>query len=103
MAYIGNTLSPGYSETAGAEILSTNQTLASGTSYIINSASNLTMTLPASPEIGDTILLSNQGTGTVTVARNGKNITSLAENGTLNADSSTQLVYVNTTIGWAEL
>ena len=84
-------------------VYTSNQTLTAGTSSVVNSASNLTMTLPASPAVGDTLVISNQGTGTVTVGRNGNNIKSLAEDGTLNAGTSTQLVYVDATIGWGEL
>jgi len=39
----------------------------------------------------------------VTVARNGSNIDSTAEDGTLNAGSSVQLVYAGSTIGWHSL
>lgn len=62
-----------------------------------------TVTLPASPSAGDTVIISNVGTGVITVGRNGSNINSAAEDGTLNADASTQLVYVDATIGWKEL
>lgn len=84
-------------------IYTTSQTLTAGTQSVVNSASATTMTLPASPAAGDTLIISNQGTGTVTVGRNGNNIKSLAEDGTLNAGTSTQLVYVDATIGWGEL
>ena len=84
-------------------IYTTNQTLKAGTLSVVNSASDLTMTLPASPAAGDTLTIRNSGTGTVTVGRNGSNILSLAEDGTLNAGTSTQLVYVDATIGWDQL
>jgi hypothetical protein len=84
-------------------IYTTNQTLKAGTVSVVNSASDLTMTLPASPVAGDTLTIRNSGTGTVTVGRNGSNILSLAEDGTLNAGTSTQLVYVDATIGWDQL
>jgi hypothetical protein len=84
-------------------VVTTNTTIAAGAQIITNSSSALTITLPSSPSAGDTVTISNENTGVVTVARNGSNITSLAENGTLNGGSSTQLVYVNSTIGWGEL
>lgn len=62
-----------------------------------------TVTLPASPSAGDTVIISNVGTGVITVGRNGSNINSAAEDGTLNADTSAQLVYIDATIGWKEL
>ena len=70
---------------------------------IINSASAFTLTLPASPSDNDTVVLSNAGAGTVTVGRNGSNIDSLAEDGTLNSGASVQLVYAGSTIGWHSL
>lgn len=62
-----------------------------------------TVTLPASPSAGNTVIIANVGSGTITVGRNGENINSGAEDGTLNADSSAQLVYIDATIGWKEI
>ena len=70
--------------------------------YVSNSSSTLTHTLP-SGSAGDTIIISNAGSATVTVGRNSQNIDSLAEDGTLGAGSSVQLVYVDSTIGWHSL
>lgn len=116
MAYLGNSAGVTFSSIASVTdltvtdqliqrmpVYTANQTLTVGTASIVNSASNLTMTLPSTPSVGDSLIISNQGTGTVTVDRNGNNIKSLAENGTLNAGSSTQLVYVDATIGWGEV
>jgi hypothetical protein len=75
--------------------------------YISNSSSALTHTLPSadvsSGNQGDTIIICNAGSGTVTIARNGSNINSAAEDGTLAQGASVQLVYVNDTIGWFEI
>ena len=84
-------------------VVTTNTTIAAGDLIVTNSASALTLTLPASPTAGNTVTISNQNTVTVTVGRNGENINSLAEDGTLNGGTSTQLVYVNSTVGWGEL
>ncbi len=84
-------------------VVTANTTIAAGDLIVTNSASALTLTLPASPTAGNTVIISNQNTGTVTVGRNGENINSLAEDGTLNGGTSTQLVYVNSTVGWGEL
>ena len=70
---------------------------------IVNSGSAVTITLPASPSAGNIVFIENAGAGTVTVARNGSNINSTADNGELATDAGATLVYVNSTIGWKEL
>lgn len=70
---------------------------------IANSASAFTITLPASPSGGDTVIIANAGAGLVTVGRNSSNINSAAEDGTLPQGNSVQLVYVDATIGWFEI
>lgn len=88
---------------SGFTVVTTNTTAVAGSQIIANSASALTVTLPALPSAGDSVTISNQGTATVTVGRNGENIKSDASDGTLAAGNSTQIVYVNSTIGWGEL
>ena len=70
---------------------------------IVNSASARTITLPASPAAGNIVFIENAGAGLVTVARNGSNINSTADNGELITDAGATLVYVDSTIGWKEL
>jgi hypothetical protein len=84
-------------------IISTSQTLASGDQVVSNAVGAITLTLPATPSPGDNVTISNQGGVTLTVDRNGSNINSAASNATLAAGLSTQLVYVDGTIGWGEL
>jgi hypothetical protein len=84
-------------------IISTSQTLASGDQVVSNAVGAITLTLPATPSPGDNVTISNQGGATLTVDRNGSNINSAASNATLAAGLSTQLVYVDGTIGWGEL
>ena len=62
-----------------------------------------TLTLPATPAVGDTVVISNVSTGTITIGRNGSNINSVAADGTLPANTSTQVVYIDATIGWKEI
>jgi len=59
-----------------------------------------TITLPASPSATQSVIIANAGAALVTVGRNGSNINSAAENGTLPQGNSVQLVYVDSTIGW---
>jgi hypothetical protein len=95
-----------FSSAAGAydgfSVITSNTSLAARGQYVSNSSSTLTHTLP-SGSAGDTIIISNAGSATVTVGRNSQNIDSLAEDGTLGAGSSVQLVYVDSTIGWHSL
>ncbi|MAD25632.1 MAG: hypothetical protein CMO44_15845 [Verrucomicrobiales bacterium] len=70
---------------------------------IANSGSAFTITLPAG-SAGATVIICNAGAGAVTVGRNGsQKINSAAEDGTLAQGASTQLVYVDDTIGWFEI
>jgi len=70
---------------------------------IINSGSAFTVTLPAG-SAGNTVIICNAGAGAVTVGRNGsQKINSAAEDGTLAQGASSQLVYVDGTIGWFEI
>lgn len=78
-------------------------TMVSGDQIIVNSASGLTMTLPASASAGDTVIVKATGGGTVTIGRNSQNINSTAQDGTLTSGNSTQLVFVDSTIGFLEL
>jgi hypothetical protein len=78
-------------------------TATSADQLIANSGSAFTITLPASPSAGNTVVIHNAGAGTVTVGRNSEPINSTAEDGTLTTNSSTQLVYVDGTIGWKDV
>ena len=64
---------------------------------------DFTITLPSSPSAGNTVVIKNVGAGTTTIARNGSNFEGAAQDGTLNATKGTQLVYVDSTLGWKEL
>lgn len=85
-------------------IKTTTYTAVNGDQIIANHATTaFTITLPASPSAGDTVAISNAGAALVTIGRNSSNINSAAADGTLPNGNSTQLVYVDVTIGWYEV
>ena len=102
---------PAFEDAGGAysawDILTTTPTnLEASGQYICNDTTARIHTLPAASapgNVGDTVIISNIGTGTVTVARNGSNINSTASDATLLYNRSTQLVYVSDAIGWKEI
>jgi len=69
----------------------------------IHPSTPFTITLPSSPSANDTVIISNAGAATVTIGRNSSKINSLAQDATLVTDTSAQLVYVDSTIGWHEI
>ena len=80
-----------------------NYTAVTRDQLVVNSGSAVTITLPASPSAGNIVFIENAGAGTVTIARNGSNINSTADNGELDTNAGATLVYVDSTIGWKEL
>ena len=80
-----------------------NYTALVGDQIIVNSSSATTITLPASASAGNTVIIKATGGGTVTVGRNSQNINSSAEDGTLASGNATQLVFVDSTIGFLEI
>ena len=85
-------------------IKTTNYTASASDQLVCNHASTaFTITLPAG-SANDTVVIANAGAALITVARNGsQKINSVAENGTISQGRSTQLVYVDDTIGWFEV
>ena len=85
--------------TVTTEVIGTNTIAVSGRSYVLTAS--LTLTLPASPSAGDMVSFQNSsGTTTATVARNGSNIMSLAENMTVDVSLGMTLMYADATRGW---
>lgn len=75
-----------------------------GDQIVANSAGAFTITLPITPSIGDTVVISNTDAGgVVAIDRNGSNIQSTAADGSLAAEQATQLVYTDPTIGWFQI
>ncbi len=80
--------------------ISANTTAISYASYVLTAS--LTLTLPASPSVGNWINFTNRsGTTTSVIARNGSNIMGLAENMTLNSlNARATLAYTGASQGW---
>tara|TARA_R110000787_G_scaffold107453_4_gene215353 strand:- start:2661 stop:3920 length:1260 start_codon:yes stop_codon:yes gene_type:complete len=76
---------------------------AAGDQLVCVSSSAFTITLPSGTTVGRSITLNNSGTASVAIARNSQPIGGVADDGVLQPDATTQLVYVNSTIGWKEL
>ena len=74
-----------------------------GDQIIVNSSSAVTITLPASASAGTTVTIRATGGGTVTVGRNSQKINSTASDGTLASGNATQLVFVDSTIGFLQI
>lgn len=85
-------------------VTATTQTATSGNHYVLTNVSASTLTLPASPIVGDLIYVtSGNGLATNVVAYNGNKIMGLLQNLTITTTDYTtrQLRYLNATIGWA--
>ena len=79
---------------------STSKTLAVSEFCILDTASQ-TITLPASPSVGDTVAVGVKDFTDTIVARNGSNIASVAEDFTIDiANATFRFTYIDTTIGW---
>ena len=88
---------------AAWSIITSATNLASGGQYISNSSSALTHTLP-SGSAGSTIVIKNNGSGLVTIARtSSQKINGVDANATMPQNNAVQLVYVDNTTGWLEL
>ena len=79
-------------------------TLLKGTGYFVDTSQcAVTVTLPASPNRGDTIKIIDLGsaaTNNITVARNSEKIQGLSEDMTVSTDEAAGLVYSGSTNGW---
>ena len=80
-------------------------TMAAGSTYILNTSTALTLTLPAAAAIGDKVgIIDGTGqasTNNITIARNGHKIQGLSEDMTVaKSRAAFELVYYNTSNGW---
>jgi hypothetical protein len=88
-----------------ATATSSNITLASGNSYMVDTTAARTLTLPASPALGSEIHIfdstGNSATNNITVANNSSNINGQATTLTIDkAYAAVNLVYVGSAYGW---
>lgn len=86
--------------TLNAQPIGTNTNAVASRNYVFTAS--LTLTLPATPTAGDWVAFQNSsGTQTCTVARNGSNIMSLAEDLTVDTlNAPFVLMYADATRGW---
>lgn len=80
-------------------VISTNTTATTGTNYVATTA--LTLTLPASPVIGDVVGFQNSSSGSCVIARNSQPIMSISEDMTIDVlHVALSLQYTDATRGW---
>jgi hypothetical protein len=85
--------------------ISANTTLIAGRRYFVDTSSARTLTLPASPTLGQEIVIfdatGSAGTNNITLARNGNKINGLTENAIIDVDKAgAVLIYTGSSIGW---
>jgi hypothetical protein len=84
---------------------SSNITLVAGRRYFVDTTAARTLTLPASPTLGQEIVIfdasGSAGTNNITIARNGNNINSVADNAIIDIDLAVaSLIYTGSSVGW---
>ena len=97
---IGKAASDANDARYSVNVISANDTAVSGAVYVFTAS--LTLTLPANPEVGESIKISNRsGVGTCVLGRNGNKILGAADDLTLDtASASFELIYSGTAQGW---
>jgi len=92
--------------TSWQSIITSNTTMVSGRGYFVNTTSGaITMTLPSSPSLGDTVTVIDYAgtadTNNITIGRNSQPIQGAAEDLTVATERAAfNLVYVDSTHGW---
>ena len=86
-------------------VQSTNGTLSAGYNYFVDTTAARTLTLPASPSVGDTITIYDASgaaaTNNITIARNGSKINGQTEDAIIDVNqASSVFVYTGATVGW---
>jgi VCBS repeat-containing protein len=88
-----------------AQAVSSNITLVANYNYFVDTTAARTLTLPASPALGDTIAVydasGSAATNNITIARNGNKINGQLDNAIIDVDQSGSIfIYTGTTLGW---
>ena len=88
-----------------SQAVSSNITMAANYNYFVDTTAARTLTLPASPSLGDTIAVydasGTAATNNITIARNGNLINGLTENAIIDVDQSGSIfTYTGATLGW---
>jgi hypothetical protein len=87
-------------------VSATTQTAIKGNHYVLTHATTTTLTLPASPTVGDIVYVTSGNLiATNVIAFNGNAIMGLMQNLTIDTANyiTIQLRYINATIGWVTL
>ena len=85
--------------------ISTNITLVAGTRYFVNTSAARTLTLPASPSVGDEIQIfdatNTSATNNITILRNANLINGVADTAIIDVNGGVAyFVYTGATYGW---
>jgi hypothetical protein len=85
--------------------VSSNITLVAGRRYFVDTTAARTLTLPASPSLGDEIVIFDASgtvfTNNITVARNGSKINGISDDAIIDINGSrATLTYTGSTYGW---
>jgi len=88
-----------------AQAIASNITMTANYNYFVDTTAARTLTLPASPTLGDTISVydasGTAATNNITIARNGNKINGQTENAIIDVNqSSSVFVYTGATVGW---
>ena len=87
-------------------VVTSDTTMVAGRGYFVDSSGGTkTMTLPASPSVGDTVAVNSLdgATNTVTIARNSSNIEGSAENLELSSNyAAVTLIFSDASNGWVK-
>jgi hypothetical protein len=103
--------SPGFVGPAGpsgvptAQAVTSNITMEANHSYFVNTSAARTLTLPATPSLGDSLTIydayGSAATNNITISRNGNKINGQTEDAIIDVDqASSVFVYTGTTLGW---